>query len=91
MYQCIFFFKLLLGAMLGTTDLTVPNGAGTSPVGKCNIMSVLKNSIRVSVCTVTWKQFFILTPLKKYFWKYKGHNFFNCLVIVESCKFLSGI
>ncbi|XP_050759141.1 myocyte-specific enhancer factor 2A isoform X10 [Gymnogyps californianus] len=23
------------GGMLGTTDLTVPNGAGTSPVGKC--------------------------------------------------------
>lgn len=26
---------IFLGGMLGTTDLTVPNGAGTSPVGKC--------------------------------------------------------
>lgn len=30
--------------MLGTTDLTVPNGAGTSPVGKCDTTSVLKKS-----------------------------------------------
>lgn len=40
---------IFLGGMLGTTDLTVPNGAGTSPVGKCGIMSLLKNSIVVLV------------------------------------------
>lgn len=35
---------------MGTTDLTVPNGAGTSPVGKCGIIFLLKNSI---VCLVS--------------------------------------
>lgn len=35
--------------MLGTTDLTVPNGAGTSPVGKCGVKCLLKNSIVVLV------------------------------------------
>lgn len=45
--QCSGLF--LLGGMLGTTDLTVPNGAGTSPVGKRGIMSLLKNSIVVLI------------------------------------------
>jgi len=70
----IFFSNdFFLGGMLGTTDLTVPNGAGTSPVGKCGIIFVLKNSIMVSVCTLTQKQFFSFDS----FWlrKSKGHSY----------------
>lgn len=46
------------GGMLGTTDLTVPNGAGTSPVGKCGIMSLLKNSIVVLVSQLLKSNFY---------------------------------
>lgn len=73
-----FFFQwLFLGGMLGTTDLTVPNGAGTSPVGKCGIVFVLKNSIVVSVCTIIQNLYFYFDS----FWlrKSKGHSYYIAL------------
>lgn len=82
---------IFLGGMLGTTDLTVPNGAGTSPVGKCGYYVFVEKQYCGFSFTVTQKQFFILTVLKKWFWKNKGCNFLNCLVIVKCHKFLSGI
>lgn len=75
--------------MLGTTDLSVPNGAGTSPVGKCSVVSLLQ-SCGFSFSVIR-KQFFILTLWKKWLWKNKGHNFFWCTVTVKFYKLLPGI
>lgn len=49
--------------MLGTTDLSVPNGAGTSPVGKCSVVSLLQ-SCGFSF-SVIQKHFFYFDSLEK--------------------------